>query len=77
MNAKKTMPLAKDNARKMHEMYEAGDIDGMWALISSSIDVNAPDEDGKAMLHKAVRDEMLVKALIKAGADVDIRVCYE
>lgn len=67
------MPTAKDKARRMHEMYEAGDPDGVLALITSGVDVNARDEHGNALPHKAIRNELFVEALIKAGADVNAR----
>ena len=75
-NEREKMLATNDDARRMHEMYRTGDMDGVLALINekSVIDLNTPDNDGKAMLHKAIRDEMLVKALTEAGADVNVRV---
>ena len=58
----------------MHKLYDAGDIDGVLALISSGVDVDALDKDGAALLHKAIYNEKLVKALIDAGADVNVQV---
>lgn len=70
------MAATNNDTRRMHEMYMAGDMDGVSALISSKsvVDLNALDKDGKAMLHKAIYNEMLVKALTKAGADPNVRV---
>ena len=68
------MPATNGKARKMHKMYKAGDIDGVRAMIGSGVDVNARDAYGNALLHKAIRDETLVAALIEAGADVNVRV---
>ena len=58
----------------MHKLYDAGDIDGLLALISSGVDVDALDKDDVALLHKAIYNEKLVKALIDAGADVNVQV---
>ena len=68
------MPEMKDDARRMHEMYKARDLNGVLAFINSGVDPNARDEYGDALLHKAIRNELFVKALIKAGADVNVRV---
>ena len=68
------MPRTKKNARRMHKLYDAGDVDGVLALISSGVNVNALDKNDVALLHKAIYNEKLVKALIDAGADVNVRV---
>ena len=68
------MPAISGAVRKMHDLYEAGDIKGVWALIRNGVDLNARDSSGEALLHKAILNEALVAALIKAGANVNVRV---
>ena len=49
-------------------------MDVVQIFIGAGIDVNMRDRRGRTPLHKAIRNEEIVAALIESGADVNARV---
>lgn len=73
------MAPIRRRVRKVHRLFDKGNMDGVWKMIGEerSVDPNVRDENGESMLHKAIGDEMVVKMLLRAGADPNVRVCCE
>lgn len=69
------MPMTRA-ARRVHRLFDGGDMDGVWNMIEEecSVSPDVLDGNGRTMLHKSIGDTTMIKTLTMADANPNIPV---